>query len=532
MRSMGRGLVGILIAFAATVASAQVNVVTVTNTSNIVNGDTIHMNALKTAPGMDGISFREAILAAAGTDGPKLINFAPGLTGQRIEIGSQAADNYQPMVLVSGDLYIDGDIDDDEIPDVTISAQTSLAGTPFIVRSSNNTIDGLGLDDFRGPAIQFACLDRSCNPRAIGNTKILNNVITSQRGSGIIVSGVGALPLQDHPFIGEMQFEDLTITGNTIIARDGGIAIKPGVQGTSRNVALRITIARNKIINGTVGIEVSAGDLALPPNHSDSNLVESVTIDDNQITASEIAIKVFAANYGNSDNAVNGLRIRKNRIAESKIAGIVVTAAENGRTQRSTARNVVTDVTIAENAINGGPAGILVSAADVPIAETDALAFESNRIDTIAITANTITEYTTVGIRVWGALANAAASSINASSNTVSKLSIRDNTVTAAASSQSVGIEVIGGESRGNGNATRNSISAAITGNRVSSNAIGISIVAGRGAGARSNQVFVSELSNNVVTGNATGLLLSENVNGASGNLTLFSGSRRRAVKR
>ncbi len=60
--------------------------VTVGNALDVVNGDTSSITALIGNAGGDGISLREAILAANATPGADNIGFIPGLTGQTIEL--------------------------------------------------------------------------------------------------------------------------------------------------------------------------------------------------------------------------------------------------------------------------------------------------------------------------------------------------------------------------------------------------------------------------------------------------------------
>lgn len=65
--------------------SAKASVtVTVTNVSDVVNGNTSNIAALISNPGPDGISFREALYASNGTIGQKTITFHQSLSGATI----------------------------------------------------------------------------------------------------------------------------------------------------------------------------------------------------------------------------------------------------------------------------------------------------------------------------------------------------------------------------------------------------------------------------------------------------------------
>src|SRR5688572_20900878 len=61
--------------------------VVVGNNSDLVNGNTSSINALISNNGGDGISLREAILAANGTAGADEITFNAALAGQVILLG-------------------------------------------------------------------------------------------------------------------------------------------------------------------------------------------------------------------------------------------------------------------------------------------------------------------------------------------------------------------------------------------------------------------------------------------------------------
>lgn len=90
--------------------------ITVTNTSDIVNGNTLNIDTLFSNPGPDGISFREAINASNGTSGLKTIGFHPSLTGDSITIIPVG----ELFLMSSGELTINGDITGDGNPDITL----------------------------------------------------------------------------------------------------------------------------------------------------------------------------------------------------------------------------------------------------------------------------------------------------------------------------------------------------------------------------------------------------------------------------
>src|ERR1022692_5265485 len=63
-------------------------VITVTNATVAVNGDTSSVAALVANPGPDGISLQEAIMATNNDPGTWVIQFAPALKGSTIVVDS------------------------------------------------------------------------------------------------------------------------------------------------------------------------------------------------------------------------------------------------------------------------------------------------------------------------------------------------------------------------------------------------------------------------------------------------------------
>ena len=88
--------------------------ITVTNATGVVNGDTSSVKALMANPGPDGISLVEAITATNNDPGTWNIQFAPALTGSTIS-GSMP-------YLGGGNVTVNGDIDGDGQPDITVTS--------------------------------------------------------------------------------------------------------------------------------------------------------------------------------------------------------------------------------------------------------------------------------------------------------------------------------------------------------------------------------------------------------------------------
>jgi hypothetical protein len=504
-------------------------VIIVTNASDIVNGNTSSISALIANPGVDGISLREAITASNTASGAKSIKFSPTLIGSTIQIGS---DGDVPLPsLTAGGLTIDGDINRDGSPDITLdfslgNLNTSLANG-FNIRSSFNTIEGLRFVDLAGGSVDFSCFDSDCKPDVITGNQILNNIILSDRGGGIEIGVLGYLSQAEAPHLNNKVWQDITISGNTfVISGQTAIGIRPGVGGASNNHVIGMTVSSNYIYGGSVGIDVIAADVASdyfsvpgPIIYSDNNTIENLTITNNRIEGqSHYGISLLTANYGNRLNKVLTTKIMNNTIqgtGDWTVGILVVTASESG-SERSTSNNVMEDIEISQNIVSGFANGIYVGVADKPYIHP-AAGFENNRLAKLLIADNTIQNYSSTGIRAWGGWS--LAGTVGSLDGQLDQLSILRNSITTTVPQGSpTGIELIGGISS-EGPVLRNFIQdITISNNTINGNHIAISLIGGRGKKAQNNIVRVAEISSNLLAGNGKMISIVDNIEGATGN--------------
>src|SRR5271166_6240340 len=140
--------------------SVSPNMVVVTTTADVVNGNTSSITALNRKPGRDGISLREALLAVDNTRGSATvyIMFSPRLNGKTIEVRSEL-----PMIH-RNHLVLEGIAPNGAPAIVTLDARQmkkGALGELLLVQASEVTVRWLrftGLDPRRNLASQIAAV--------------------------------------------------------------------------------------------------------------------------------------------------------------------------------------------------------------------------------------------------------------------------------------------------------------------------------------------------------------------------------------
>ena len=122
-------------------------IVLVTTRSDEVNGDVSSVSGLLANPGPDGISLREALIATNNDPGVYTIRFAKTLMAAIIRVGSLPGTGLPP--LIGGNVIINGDVDDDGSPDITVAnAENTTYPFGFRLGSSGNTLHALKIQNF------------------------------------------------------------------------------------------------------------------------------------------------------------------------------------------------------------------------------------------------------------------------------------------------------------------------------------------------------------------------------------------------
>ena len=374
-------------------------VITVTNATVATNGDTSSVAALVANPGPDGISLYEALTATNNDPGTWNIQFAPALKGSTIDTAPSGLPG-----LSGGNVTINGDIDGDGQPDITLttSLSTDIAGATvgISVYSGGNTLYALAFQNFTyGVWISPPRLVVPVTGGTFSNTTIGNLVLT-----GIQYMGIGVNPPAPDSAGNQSTWDHILITGNTISGNVAGPLLGIGLElgSTTGGDALRNTIIANNRITiqmpGGGGIEMNVGGGI----GSTNNQALDTLIANNTISAGPLfGIRIGEGLGSASGNLIDGVQIIANQIHITGQGTGINVAGGDGASDfanpsllpiQHSENNVARNIGILSNTIEGAVGGgIFVQAACCGNA--------NNTIDDLSIVGNTLT-----GVTNWGVL--------------------------------------------------------------------------------------------------------------------------------
>lgn len=337
---------------------SQGKTLVVENTSDVINGDYTNPTTLIANPGTDGISLPEAIAAVDNANDFYAITFDPALSGSTIYL------THDMPHINRGNLSINGDINEDGTPDITIDGSDADFNCFNIVGGSNVVIRGINIHNF---------------PK----------------------HGVYVNPDSDN---GRSDLENITIYQNDIIATEAAISLS--IYGQASCSISNVEINGNALHNGVGGISIIAGIGANAVN----NQITNVTILDNSIDSYNWNNDIFispAADIGLSGNTVSDIVIRGNHITGQNDSSIIVDASN----QSNCSNNTLDRMLITDNYIEGIAVGIEL------VGESGSFS-TSNLMTDVTISDNTLIG---CGIHVAGS------TGYNAHWNTISYLTIERN---------------------------------------------------------------------------------------------------------
>ena len=260
-------------------------------------------------PGTDGISLREAIEATNNDPGEYTINFSPQLDDMTIYTGGTDGADLPP--LSGGSVIINGDIDGDLAPDITIANALPIQGSfGFIIQSSNNTLHALKLEGyFQGVAIQPATpttTNTTFRDITVGNMVMSNVLVGINLHAGQDEEGTRA---------SNNHWEDILLINNELDVKQDGITFH--LNHTIGDYLDNVIVANNRILvtqdvaSASFGIQFMAGFWV----GSNGNKMTNITITQNTIQGNpDQAIALISGAVAASENVIDGVRILENEI--------------------------------------------------------------------------------------------------------------------------------------------------------------------------------------------------------------------------
>lgn len=518
----------------------------ITTTSDQVNGDVSNISALKAYPGPDGISLREAIIASNTTTEQKNIVFSEGLYGKTISIGKEPNDPRALPSLTSGHFRINGDINGDKKPDITLNGKyfdipSMEVGPSYYhpthdfsginINSSFVTLEFIKITNFpHGGIVISAVHDLGSVNEKIKKITI-NGCIISKCGSGINIQPP-SLPTRRWDDMSNLSWSEIKITNNIIkdIYEIDGIVLGPGAgNDTFRNVRIEGNTLTNCFQHG---IGICAADTSSywhdptlrPIKYSDNNSIINVKILNNKIKNSGWSICISCSNYDNRNNLIKRIIIKNNTIDGdiNGVDGININVCGHFGEIRTMQNNVIDDIKIINNKIrNNSRWGIRIESGILPEKGYKGRPFYYNMLKNVVIKKNLIEKYANAGFYIL--LANSG------SHNKITDLSIEQNTIGDPLEDYALGLICYLGIANVKRkkclegvNAKKNKMKSFILReNHFHKNQTAMHLIGGWGIGANYNKMTVT-IEDNIFTSNIEDLIIQENVGGAKGNIILI----------
>ena len=352
-------------------------------------------------------TLREALIWANHTSGAETINFGSNVHGQTLTPtdGSDTDTNPDPLpALCGGRLTLEGDIDADGTPDITLDGTglpSDAAG--LTVRSSNNTITGFTITGGAyGIVVQAGS---GTTAGTVSNTTIRGNTVSDTDTVGIAVftevagSTISRTTIEQnevyendgHGIAAWSEAVNTTrtnsITGLKILdnhvhdhTAGAGIRVTSGYCEADYN-RLQATISGNTLsTNGQAatfadieaGAALTDSDCTGTPTDTTQNRLE-VTITDNvSEDTPDIGIAVYGGVKSSDTNTVTAT-VARNAVWRSATAGISVTGGKDSSDSNTVTATINDNLIVRTTKLTTGTAGhglVLVAAAAEPAEST------------------------------------------------------------------------------------------------------------------------------------------------------------------
>jgi hypothetical protein len=338
---------------APAVAQQACPILVVATNDDAVNGDTSSPCALIANPGPDGISLREALLAAnnATGSGTITVTFASALAGQTIAPSSANGCCY----IVSRDsVAVIGLTGPDGQPAVTVDATNMFI--LFSVTASNFTLQSLRIIGMgaASPGAKTGVYVRAGDNGGelqVGNTVIEGNVFSDNPGqaSGIaVVVGIAFPNAAANAVFSNAVIANNTFTNFTNVSSGGTDAVKLQAEGTNGTVQ-NVSILHNTFTTVTYPIE-------LVPAFSSGGRILNTHIAANSFSASQTPVIIDPSGddgQPSTGNTVDGTVIERNALTGNTGPGIMLIGGIGNGSTVSATGNAITNTTIVNNLIAG-----------------------------------------------------------------------------------------------------------------------------------------------------------------------------------
>ena len=302
-------------------------------------------------------TLREALIYANATDGAETITFASYLSGRTLALadGIDSGTDPDPLPWLCGaNLTLDGDVNGDGTPDITLDGTGSSNTAGLYIAADDITVRNFRITNMDiGIHVRHHSVLMTPATPSVTRTQITNNTITS--GTGGTGSRYGILVQAGH-VIFPGTISDTTIRDNTITKTSvAGIGVMTEVPGTT---ITNTTIEQNEVSANTGdGIAAWSESVNTALVHSINNL----TIRDNHVSdhPTGSGITVTGGFNGGNYNRVTAT-LTGNTIWRSGQAGDAGLALTGGRKDADS--NTVT-ATLSDNlvaryaALSSGSAG-------------------------------------------------------------------------------------------------------------------------------------------------------------------------------
>jgi uncharacterized protein (TIGR03437 family) len=395
--------------------------------------------------------------------------------------------------LNGGNVTINGDIDGDGQPDITLAGASGSPLTLFIL-SGGITLNGLAL---RNCALQCVLIQRPSAkfqlPPATGTTfsniTISNMTITDFTNAGIMLAPINGEPglTSASPALATGNtWDHLLIVGNTISSTAPGQLVGISLGFGGGDTLQHTTIANNNIVvstQGAIGISMAiGGGLGATNNQALDTLIANNVIDATDPARS--AMRISAGLGSGSANLIDGLQIVSNQIHLGDQDGIEIVNADAASDDlqppvfpiQYSEGNIARNIGILSNTITGTPVNAIW-------VQEACCGNRNNVLSNLSIQGNTLTGV--AGVLLVGG-ADGGYFSRTTSGNALSNVLIQANTIQTTPPFPVGcncwtlgGIQVTAGFSEpGN---TVNGLS--IANNELDGPLVGISLIAGLGGG-------------------------------------------------